>query len=378
MSDTDSNYEDREQSEIKHYALRLYLEAAARILGRLKYVDCCAGPWKSLSADLSDTSFSIAVNTLKRAANELAGRGKPASFSALLIEKEPESFAKLDTFAKQSYTPSLQIQAQNWDFTERLPDIVTYCSTRGAFPFIFIDPTGWQLAFFSKTRPLLQLKPGEVLINFMSSFIKRFLHDNKTDFTDLLGADYPSLRKLSGVALESALVEKYCELVKREGNFDYVCSLPVMEPDMDSFKFHLIYATRNRKGVEVFKNVEKRTEAMTHVIRADLQQREREAKSGNRELFTPEVQYQENCYQRLARSNNARAKQSVRHLIETKSRVPYDTCWGEALQFAAVYETDLRAWIIAWQQEGFLAVEGKVPKARVLSVGRGVSLVRNR
>jgi hypothetical protein len=96
MSNTDSNYAEREQSEIKHYALRLYLEAATRILGttrNLKYVDCCAGPWKAASPDHSDTSFGIAINTLKQATNDLATRGISSRFAALLIEKSPTASA---------------------------------------------------------------------------------------------------------------------------------------------------------------------------------------------------------------------------------------------------------------------------------------------
>jgi len=380
MSKTDSNYDDREQSEIKHYALRLYLEAATRILGstrNLKYIDCCAGPWKASAPDLSDTSFGIAVHTLQVAASELAKRGKLPKFACLLIEKDPIPFAELEAFARRSDTSSLRVHARNWDFTERLPDIVRYCSTPGTFPFIFIDPKGWQLAGISKIRPLLQLNPGEVLINLMSPFITRFIKDNKTDFSDLLGADFPSLRELSGPELELAIVDKYCELVKREGRFDYVCSLPVMNPDSDCFNFHLIYATRHRKGVEVFKAVEKRTEEMTHIIRAELQQKGRQSKSGHLELFGPDVQYRENCYQRLARTNKMRAKEALRALIERNTRVPYDSCWGEALQFSAVYETDLRAWISAWEQEGFITVEGKASRARVLQVGKHINLVRN-
>lgn len=378
MSTTDSNYNAREQSEIKHYALRLYLEAATRILGssrNLKYVDCCAGPWNACSSDYSDTSFGIAIRTLKQAADELAQRAVLPRFASLLIEKNTQAFAKLDAFAKLADSPELQVRARNWDFTERLADIVHYCSKPGTFPFIFIDPTGWQLAGISKIRPLLRLNPGEVLINLMSPFISRFIKDNKTDFTDLLGADFPALRSLSGAELESAIVGKYCELVKREGAFDYVCSLPVMNPDMDSFNFHLIYATRHRKGVEVFKTVEKRTEQMTHVIRAELQQQNRQAKSGHLELFGPDVQYKENCYQRLAQSNKESAREAVKRLIETAVRVSYDKCWGEALQFSAVYETDLREWISKWEQEGVVTVEGKAPKARVLQIGKHINLV---
>ena len=296
----------------------------------LKYIDYCAGPWQACASDLSDTSFGIAIHTLQEAAGELAKRGISRKFACLLIEKNPKAFAELEDFAKRLDTPSLRIHSRNWDFTGRLPDIVRYCSTSGTFPFIFIDPTGWQLAGISKIRPLLQLDPGEVLINLMSPFITRFIKDNRTDFSDLLGADFPSLRDLSGAELELEIIDKYCELVKQEGRFEYVCSLPVMNPDADCFNFHLIYATRHRKGVEVFKAVEKRTEEMTHIIRAELQQKGRQSKSGHLELFGPDVQYRGNCYQRLARTNKMRAKETLRALIERNTRVPYDSCWGEA------------------------------------------------
>jgi three-Cys-motif partner protein len=381
MSKTDPNYDEREQSEIKHYALRLYLQAAARILGNtknLKYVDCCAGPWKERTTDLSDTSFGVAIPTLKAAAFELASRGISRQFACLLIEKDPDAFTKLEVFAKRSDTTSLRIHARNCDFTEKLAEIVRYCSSDGTFPFIFIDPTGWQLAGISKIRPLLQLNPGEVLINLMSSFISRFIKDNRTDFSDLLGTDFPSLRELSGPELELAIVDKYCELVKREGGFEYVCSLPVMKPDADCFNFHLIYATRHRKGVEVFKAVEKKTEEMTHIIRADRQQKDRQTRSGQDELFGPHVQYQEGCYQRLTRTNRNRAKEAVRALIELNGEIPYDSCWGEALQFSTVHEKDLRDWIGAWDQQGLITIQGMAPRARVLQVGKGIKLVRLR
>ncbi len=210
----------------------------------------------------------------------------------------------------------------------------------------------------------------------MSPFIGRFLKDNKTDFSDLLGVDYPSLRSLSGAELESAIVDTYCDRVRQEGKFKYVCSLPVMNPDMDSFNFHLIYATRHIKGVKVFKDVEKRTEKRTETIRAELQQRERQAKSGNFELYPPEVQYRESSYQRLSRTNKTKAKEAVWALINGVEKISYDECWGEALQFSAVYEDDLRKWISAWAQNGSITIEGMAPKARVPQVGKGVTILK--
>src|ERR1700744_3828462 len=139
---TESGYQDREQSEIKHYAIRLYLEAAARILGSaydIKYVDRCAGPWNSRDSDYRDTSFGIAFEVLKATRAELSNRGRVPSIECLFIEKEPGPFEQLSAFAKRQNSSEIKVRAENWDFAERIDEIVRYCSTRRSFPFILID-----------------------------------------------------------------------------------------------------------------------------------------------------------------------------------------------------------------------------------------------
>jgi len=368
---TESSYQEREQSELKHYAIRLYLEAATRILGSvwktLKYVDCCAGPWNSKQNDYGDTSFGIAIDVLGKASVELSLRGKTPQIGCLLIEKETSPFSELDRFAKEKNTPSISVDARNWNFVEHTAEIVNFCSTPNTFPFILIDPCGWQLAGISQIAPLLRLKPSEVVINLMSSFITRFLMDNTTDFSDLLGEDFPELRSLSGRELEFAVVRKYCDLIKREGGFGYVCALPVMKPKSDAFIFHLIYATRNAKGVEVFKSVEKRTEEQTHVVRARVQQRQRLESSGNMELFEAPVKYHEGKYQQfVAVSNRERAKTQVLELLKSTHKVLFEECWAEALQFSSVYIEDLRSWINEWETAGLISISGKKSPKEVL------------
>jgi three-Cys-motif partner protein len=376
---TESDYQDREQSELKHYAIKLYLEAATRILGsawNLKYVDCCAGPWNSTKSDRSDTSFGIAFQVLTATREELSKRNRAPNVACLFIEKDASAFAELTAFAKANDSVDLRLHARNWDFTERIDDIVKYCSTPRTFPFVLIDPWGWKLAGLSQISPILRLKPGEVVINLMSSFITRFVNDSATDLTDLLGEDFPELRKLSGTELEFAVVRKYCDLVKREGDFAYVCALPVMKPDSDAFNFYLIYATRHAKGVKVFKSVERRTEEHTHVIRADVQKRQRQEKTGNLELFSPTVLYRERKYQQLAEDNRKRAYKRVQRLIDEKRELPYDACWAEALQYPAVYEKDLRSWIAEWEQSGTITVQGRKSAKELLKTSCGHIIAR--
>lgn len=373
----ESDYQYREQSEIKHYAIRLYLEAAARILGStydIKYVDCCAGPWNSRDSEYRDTSFGIAFEVLKATRADLSNRERVPSVECLFIEKEPEPFQQLEAFAKERNSSEIKVRAENWDFAERINEIVGYCSTRRTFTFILIDPTGWKLAGISQISPLLKLKPGEVVINLMSSFVTRFVNDTATDLTDLLGENFPELRSLSGTELEFAVVRKYCDMIKREGGFSCVSALPVMKPDSDAFNFYLIYATRHPKGVEVFKNVEKRTEGQTHVVRADVQLRQRQEKTGNFELFAAPVLYRERKYQQLAEDNRTRANKRVWAFLSASGEVSYDDCWAEALQFPAVYQEDLRQWLAEWEKAGSIHVKGRKKPTEVLKRNCGHSV----
>ena len=72
-------YERREQTFVKHEALRAYLERFAHIVGysfgTLVYVDGFAGPWRVRSETLDDSSFAIAIRELRKARKDLAEIG---------------------------------------------------------------------------------------------------------------------------------------------------------------------------------------------------------------------------------------------------------------------------------------------------------------
>lgn len=96
MSELDDLYDGREQTLVKHRVLDRYLQRFAFIIGSshdsITYVDCYSGPWGERSADLSDTSFSIAINQLKAAKREL---GRYIRLRCLFIEKDPNAYGKL-------------------------------------------------------------------------------------------------------------------------------------------------------------------------------------------------------------------------------------------------------------------------------------------
>jgi hypothetical protein len=83
---------------------------------------------------------------------------------------------------------------------------------------------------------------------------------------------------------EDALVTAYIESVKRVGSFSYMSSAIVLNPTRDRTHFHLIYATRDPKGIKVFKDVEKKTMSVMERTREVAQKREREERTGQKEL----------------------------------------------------------------------------------------------
>jgi three-Cys-motif partner protein len=369
-------YTEREQSGLKHFALQHYLEAATRIIGSswrgFAYVDCCAGPWESRSPDYRDTSFGIAVKVLRESKESLLSRGRTSQFRALLIEEKPEPFKQLAVFASRANDRSIQVEAQNWDFREHTSEIVQFVTNPQSFGFIFVDPTGWTPAEIGGLEPLLRIEPGEVLINFMSSFIVRFLNDEATNMDEILGPDYRDLRGLDHDEREDEAVRRYCQLLKRQGDFRYVCALPVMKRDQDAIHFYLIYGTRNAEGVRVFKDVERRTEKETEVVRATLQQSRR----ANLDLFAAEVLYKrEERYRRLSARSKDNATKALDSLISERGDVLYDDCWAEALQYPTVYESDLREWLKSREDSGLIRIDGRTRPNEVLKRKRGHIIV---
>ncbi len=71
----------------------------------------------------------------------------------------------------------VEIETRNATLEGSVDQIVEFVKQPGvqSFPFVFIDPTGWAGFALDIIQPLLALKPGEVLINFMTGHIRRFI-----------------------------------------------------------------------------------------------------------------------------------------------------------------------------------------------------------
>lgn len=385
----DDLYIGREQTLVKHIILKHYLERFAIIVGShwdtLTYIDCFSGPWNVQSDDFKDSSFAIAIEQLRKARDVHKERtGKTLKLRCFFLEKTPSAYTKLKQFADQ--INDVTIETKNKELENAVQDIEKFVRAGGptSFPFIFIDPTGWSGFALEPITPLLRLNPGEVLITFMTQHIQRFIEwpqkQNQESFIKLFGSSQFNdiLKGLEEKDREDAIVTAYSECVKRVGSFGYTSSAIVLHPEKNRTHFHLIYATRDRKGIKVFKDAEKKAMSVMEKTRDEAQKREREERTGQTEfrLFSDTVTQDPSEYFRSLRERYvSRARAAVLALLQTKKQLAYDEAWSSAMTFPLTWESDLKDWIREWEQDGRLETTGMKEKQRVPQLGEDNFLV---
>ncbi|MNS16917.1 hypothetical protein D3C72_485800 [compost metagenome] len=383
----DNAYKGREQTLVKHQILKLYIERFSLIVGSqwktLTYVDCFSGPWKEATEDYRDTSFAIAIEQLKKARQYHLERGREIGIRCMFLERSKTSYARLAAYAQQAMdeNPFLEIRTLNQPLEDSIDEILSFVrEAPGTFPFFFIDPTGWSGFGLKEIAPLLRLTPGEVLINFMTSFVKRFIdHPDKVtrqSFEDLFG-NIPFNEGLATLPVqdrEDALVNAYAENVKRTGHYKEVCTATVLHPTMAKTHFHLIYGTRHIRGIQKFKEVEKKAMSEMEAARAEAQQRKRES-CGQLELFGSQEMHNAAHYDTLRERYLNTSKQRLRERLMRDRRVSYDIAYVDTLKEPLIWESDLKEWVQEWRTAGCLDVLGLAEGKRVPSVEQGHTLV---
>jgi three-Cys-motif partner protein len=382
-------YARREQTLVKHIILKHYLERFAIIVGShwdtLTYVDCFSGPWKVKSEKFEDSSFAIALEQLRNARDiHKKQTGKTLKLRCFFLEKTPSAYAKLKQFADQQ--DGVIIETKNKKLEDAIQDILNFVQGGGpkSFPFIFIDPKGWSGFALETIAPLLKLNPVEVLITFMTEHIRRFIEwpqkQNQKSFIELFGSGEfkDKLKGLDEKDREDAIVTTYSECVKRVGAFGYTSSAIVLHPEKNRTHFHLIYATRDHKGIKVFKEAEKRAMSVMEKTRDEAQKREREERTGQTEirLFSGTVTQDPSEYFRSLRERYvSRARAAVLAFLQTKGQLTYDEAWSSAMTFPLTWESDLKDWIREWKQDGQLETTGMKERQRVPQFGEDNCLV---
>jgi three-Cys-motif partner protein len=369
----DELYFRREQSLIKHVVLSKYLERFARIVGKwsdgILYVDGFSGPWNINGDDFRDSSFDIALRQLRSARETVREKyQKDLKIKCIFLEKDASAFSQLQGYAKRQ--SDVEVIPLNRDFEQAVPELerIVRKESQGFFPFIFIDPTGWPGFSMNLIAPLIQIRPCEVIINFMTSFIQRFINDERAGIEDSfrkLFGDNSYKREIEdreGLEREDAIVFTYARRIAKIGGFDHVPVTVVLHPTKDKSHFHLVYATRNIAGLKVFKDAEQHALKLSEQVRADAKRRAREASSQQGEFFSgsdvPETVYAGELlehYESLARS-------SVHQFIRQKEETTYDEVYAVGMPFPMVQEKSLRLWITEIADVVNLGSTEKVPK----------------
>ena len=379
-----SAYEGREQTLVKHIILRQYVSAWAHKVGTfcntLTYVDGFSGPWNAVSDDLSDASFSIALEELRKARETHAAAGRKIQLRCLFIEKDPDAYAKLKVFCDA--VPDAVVESIHGEFEDHIADVIAFIKAGGtrSFPFVFIDPTGWSGFAMDTIAPLLQLNPIETLINFMTSHIRRFVEspqeETKDSFTRMFGSA-GFLTRVQGKTQqdkEDSLIAEYFQNLKARGKFSHVAAAIVLDPEISRTAFHLIYATRNIVGLQVFKGVEK--SAMKAMLEAQEAAaiRKRRSDKTQADLFGPIDVIIPKHYEALRDRYTKAARSLVLSLLSKRGTLLYDDAWRAALTFPLVWESDLKDWINSWKNEGRITLTGLGPRERVPKLCRNHQL----
>ncbi len=252
-------------------------------------------------------------------------------------------------------------------FLERYLERVGFniCSFKDDFVYVdgfsgpwklFIDPTGWTGFGLQQITPILQHRPGEVIVNFMFDFINRRF---SVSFDDLFGG--PGWNSSMS---ENETIQLYCERMKVAGQFNHVTSTRILKPTVDRTYFYLIYGTRHWKGLLEFRDVEKRFVREQERVRLTAKQRRRVEKTGQSELFSePSISTSSRSLYEERQNNIQNAIDRLKELIRTNQRIKYEDILGSLLELPLVWQSDVNELIMSLRGTE-LDIEGLKPRER--------------
>lgn len=308
------HYDGHEHAIVKHAILGQYLKSLAYTIGwqdriTLNYVDAFAGPWVSddrelsLDDDLGKTSPYIAIRELSSARDGLAKHGKVFAFRCMFIEREAARAQVLREALRRDF-PDLETHVLTGCFEDSIGDVRTFAQTSASscprtFGFVFIDPKGWT-GF--PMEALVRLTEGEryieLLINFMLSFLRRFVSfddpSNRRSILDLYGPtmtneQLDAISELSGDERDEALVAAYRKALRETIGFEHTATAMILHPNRDDRHYDLVYTTRNVTGLRKFRNAERSALPAHKKAREQSHQRltrERESAANQTSLFS--------------------------------------------------------------------------------------------
>ena len=350
-------YRGREQTFVKHTLLRKYLDRLGHKVGHrwncIDYVDCFAGPWQSSDPDFRDTSFGIAVDTLSGAQRHLQEIGKDLRLRFCFVESDKKAFVKLQAFAESRRDEHLEIVPLEGEFEDQLKRVESFLRSSGdqAFRFLLIDPRGWTGFALKKIAPLVEQRSAEILVNVMTSHIRRFVTKDahSGQFEELFGDSkvVNDAAPLQGAQRERFLVRRYAENLKARAGLLYTSTAAILRAEQDSVHYYLVFGTNSPHGVEVFKQAEQTAFEVGESAREEAKSRKRENRTGQTEfLVSFDGPATASPIAKDLRASYLReAREFFDNLIRRGKTITYDELVGTILQTPLVWKADLDGWI---------------------------------
>lgn len=320
------NYEGREQAFIKHFFFKNYIETLffrlAMKFDEIIYIDGFSGPWQNKDDKFKDTSFGIALNAMRMVKEHNKKRGKDIKCTAHLVEKDSKAYMELSKIPAKF--PDLDVNTYNGDFLQVVEGL-SKGMKNNSFCFIFIDPKGWKIDLI-KLKPLLSHKNSEVIFNFMFDFINRFVTHENPGVADSLDKLFPYSENWRGeisncrtpIERKDVIFEKFAENLAQIGNFGFVSQTEILKPTKDRALYALFYATRNKKGNEVFRQVQVKALKQQIETRGETKLKNKQQKTGQNELFSSANDYAPSPTEEILQSHEDEARNFILQTVPNK------------------------------------------------------------
>jgi three-Cys-motif partner protein len=373
-----ADYAGREQSYVKHVLLESYLEKLVhKIASRydhVAYVDGFAGPWLNANERFEDTSFGIALNALRSAKATWKQYGRDVRMSAFLVERDKTAYSRLAQVPARH--PDVMIKTHCADFLSVVPTILGEIPPN-AFAFFLIDPKGWRVPL-KTLAPLLARPNSEMIFNFMFDFINRAASINEPkvvaglDELIPLGswrADLSEGERSGGLSPEERneiLVSAFSDNLRQIGNYGYVAETAVLRPTKDRPLYSLLYCTRSKTGIEVFRECQIAALEQQSRTRAAVKIGHAETTTGQGEIFQSLHEMGPDDLLRYLQSEREAATRRILELTPAQpNAIQYDQLWPQILARSVITKVDVNKIVARLRTENKLLIPDWEKRRRV-------------
>lgn len=379
-SSEQQSYHGREQAAVKHDILRNYLmQFACKVSSwrtSITYIDGFSGPWQSRAANYSDTSFGVALDVLKRARDSMRLRGTDFTIRCAFVEKDRRAYGQLKRYTDSLDLPNAEIKAFRGSFEGQIPELIQFTKeANDNFTFSFIDPKGWSNSYLDRIAGLLAQENSEVLITFMTDFLRRAAGREDEQTAELVSSilnttdAQAELQQIDDPeSREKWFIKRYKSRLAMLGKYRYPASTLILYPGADRTLYHLIYGTRHLAGLEVFRNVERRAMELQSDVRAEAAQRKRIARTRQQEFLSAQDTASTFLESRMAREQ-AEAQDATLSYIRSRRNLFFAELVAYALLRDFVSLSDVRDWMRGWRRRNLIAYEGLAANEKTPKLG---------